>query len=56
MALNTTEEYIKMWYPVLEESKCKKDGSIPPWMLKEGYREWYLFHTGQQCCAVIGFC
>jgi len=54
--VDKTEEYLKMWYPVLEESKCKKDGSMPPWMVNGACSEWYLFHTRQQCCAAFGFC
>ena len=40
LAVNQTEGYLKMWYPVLEEKKCKKDGLMLPWMLGKGYREW----------------
>ena len=55
-AVNKTEEYLNMWYPIVEEHKCKKDGTMPAWMLAEGYVEWYLFNTRQQCCAAFGFC
>ena len=54
--LNQTKGYLKMWYPDPDAYKCKKDGSMPPYMLLKGYREWYLFHTNQQCCAAFAFC
>jgi len=53
-AVNNTEKYLEMWYPVLEEYKCLKDGKMPPWMLEEGYTKWYLFHTRSSCCGAFG--
>ena len=53
---NKTEEYLTMWYPAITRQKCLKDGKTPTWMLAEGYVEWYLFKSKQQCCAAFGFC
>eukprot|EP00584_Thalassiosira_punctigera_P010481 CAMPEP_0172530792 /NCGR_PEP_ID=MMETSP1067-20121228/4415_1 /TAXON_ID=265564 ORGANISM="Thalassiosira punctigera, Strain Tpunct2005C2" /NCGR_SAMPLE_ID=MMETSP1067 /ASSEMBLY_ACC=CAM_ASM_000444 /LENGTH=375 /DNA_ID=CAMNT_0013315061 /DNA_START=808 /DNA_END=1931 /DNA_ORIENTATION=+ len=38
--VNKTEEYLGMWYPVINRHKCVQDGSMPSWMLVEGYVEW----------------
>jgi hypothetical protein len=29
---------------------------MPEYMLIEGYREWYLFNSEEQCCASFGYC
>jgi hypothetical protein len=45
-----------MWYPDLDGMKCKNDGFMESWMLKEDYKDWYLFTTRQACCSAFGFC
>ena len=39
------------WYPKVEERICSNDGNVPPWMLSEGYSQWYLFNTKGACCS-----
>merc|ERR1712194_845328 len=52
----TPVDKIEMWYPIMEEEKCKNDGSMPSWMLDEVYAEWYLHHSKQLCnIAHFGF-
>jgi len=55
-AVNKTEEYLEMWYPVIFRKICRNDRDMPSWMLVPGYVEWYLFNTRDQCCAAFGFC
>ena len=53
---NETEALLGMWWPDIDAHICKQDGEMPVWMLEEGYSEWYLFNTRQQCCAAFGLC
>jgi len=53
---NITDHRLGMWYPDLDAYMCKHDRQTPEWMLDEGYTEWYLFNTRDQCCASFGFC
>lgn len=50
----TTVDKTKMWYPILDEKKCKNDGSMPSWMLEERFK-LYLLHSRQQCNDMFGF-
>ena len=53
---NATAEVLSKWYPSIWEFKCKNDQKMPEYMLIEGYREWYLFNSEEQCCASFGYC
>lgn len=53
---NATAELLAKWYPDIDGQKCQQDGNTPEWMLHEGYTEWYLFNTQEQCCAAFGYC
>jgi len=33
---NVTEALLNMWYPVIEQGRCVKDGKSPKWMHAEG--------------------
>jgi len=51
---NTTAELLTMWYPSMDEGKCKNDGNMPSYMLLEDYTDWYLFNDKERCCAAFG--
>ena len=53
---NATDHLLGMFYPDLGTHVCKNDRQMPSWMLADGYQEWYLFNSRDQCCAAFGFC
>jgi hypothetical protein len=53
---NVTDHKMNMWYPDMQGSSCKNDRQMPEWMLAEGYTEWYLFNSREQCCSKFGLC
>ena len=50
---NATAAMLEMYYPVLEERRCIKDGGTPGWMMSETFREYYLYNTAEACCSVF---
>jgi hypothetical protein len=50
---NATAAMLEMWYPVMEQRRCIKDGNTPRWMLSETFREYYLYNTQEACCSMF---